>query len=231
MASAQQRDLLTHDAAAGKPGAPDLTASGSFAAAHADKEQRLPVQGDDAGNGNGNAAEPGATASADLVHACGLKHGLAEVLLTSGSGSRVLLRRRPADDPLAPDMWDVSASAHLLPEDDGDAEVAARRAMKLAGLPSGAELRPLPERRERLAFAVGGFVENVVVHGFTCAVDDAPAGAASDDAPPPPASGKSPDGAERAWLAKGDAARMLVDEPAVCSPFLLAGKKAWFAAA
>jgi hypothetical protein len=242
MASPKELDLLTHDKAAGKPGAPDLTAQGSFAATRGGDV--LPVEGD-AGGGDddgGAAAEPGATASASLVHSTGLKHGIAEVLVVSAPSGllppRVLLRRRPADDPLAPDRWDVSATAHLLPEDAGDAEAAARRALRAAGLPSGVRLAPLPERRERLEFAVGGFVENVVVHGFTCAVDDEGGGgggggadAASSGAPaPPPPSGKGPDGAERTWIAKEDALRMLTEEPAVCSPFLLAGKKAWFAA-
>ena len=87
---------------------------------------------------------------------------------------------------------------------------------------------------------VGGFIENVVVHGFTCEVgEETKCGSSSSSAggASAPGSGsaaatttKGPDGVERAWLPRGDALRMIAQEPAVCSPFLLAGKKAWFAA-
>ena len=94
-----------------------------------------------------------------------------------------------------------------------------------------ADLKPLPERRdERLEFPVGSFVENVVVHGFTLALE---AEAAAEPAGTLKASTttKGPDGAERTWVAKEDALRMMNEDPGVCSPYLVAGKKAWFSAA
>jgi len=247
MASPAELDLVTHDAAAAKRGAPDLMASGSFAARSTkdrDVARVLPVDAAaDGDGGGGEPASPGAVAPASLVHAAGLRHGVAEVMAVSPGGDRILLRRRPADDPLAPDTWDVSARAHLLPEDGGDAASAARRALREAGLGTtglgGVALEPAaggPEHR-RLEFKVGACVENVVVHSFVArlaaederkAKADGAAGDAGGDAAAKPAPANAAAAEERVWLDKGAALAMLEGDPAVCSPFLAAGKKVWF---
>lgn len=224
MASPKELNLLAHDEAALRPEAPDLTATGSFAK-HADP--RLPVLGDQNGNGDGAPATAGATAPSSLVHEHGLRHALVEVMVVSPN-RRVLLRRRRKDDEVAPDTFDVSASAHLLPGDHGDALAAAKRALAEAGLDADRlTLKPLsgePERH-RLEFPVGAAIENVEVHCFQAEGEAGEAGAAGGNGTPPP------DGAERVWLDADDARRMLSEDPAVCSPFLAAGMKRWFGGA